>query len=107
MNIGSKEEMRKLLLNMGRKGFLEALEYINKNPESHYNDVLHYLLDNEILEGRAYVTTILNALIDTGFVGRSVDDKVRPIRTSYRITKAGIIALKALESMEKEIMTNK
>ncbi len=91
---------------MGRKGFLEALEYINKNPESHYNDVLHYLLDNEILEGRGYVTTILNALVDTSLVGRSVDDKTRPIRTSYKITKAGTVALKALESMGKEIRIN-
>lgn len=106
MVISRKDEMRKLLLNMGRKGFLEALEYIDKNPGSHYNDVLHYLLDNEILDGRAYVTTILNTLIDTGFVGRSVDDKVRPIRTSYRIAKAGTVALKALESVEKEIRTN-
>jgi DNA-binding HxlR family transcriptional regulator len=100
MALGSKEEMRRLLLNMGRKGFLEALEHISKNPECHYNDVLRYLLDNEILEGRAYVTTILNMLVETDLVERSIEGQSRPIRTTYRLSKNGKVVLKLLEGLE-------
>ncbi len=103
MAIARKDEMRNFLLNIARKGFLETLEYINKNPQCHYNDVLRYLLENKILDGRAYVTKILNTLIETGLVNRKVDDKARPIRTSYKITKTGNATLKALENVEKEI----
>lgn len=87
---------------MSKKGFIPILKYIADRADVHYNDVQKYALANRIVDSRSTVTVVLNALTDSGLLDRSVSS-VRPIRTTYRISKKGRTVLQYLQQIEKEL----
>ncbi len=84
---------------MSKKGFYHILKHINENENVHYNDVLRYSLDKKIVDSRASVTIILNGLTDLGLLERTVS-QTRPLRTTYKISKKGIIIIRNLKELE-------
>ncbi len=87
---------------MSKKGFLPILKYVSEKGDVHYNDVLKYALTNKIVQSRATVTIVLNALTDFGLVDRIISS-TRPVRTTYRLNKKGRIILQYLQQIEKEL----
>ncbi len=97
----NQQKTRKFLQCIGNKGFRETLAYINENDGLHYNEIKKYLLDRKILSGTAWVTTILNGLVDMKLVDRTVESDTRPIRTSYSVNKKGETIIKYLDGIAK------
>lgn len=87
---------------MSKRGFHEVLAYVEREGGTHYNDVARYAIGNRLVESRASVTIILNALTKMGLLQRIVLDS-RPVRTEYRSTTKGSAILHLLEQMDKEI----
>ena len=84
---------------LSRKGFYDILTHIKENPSVHYNEVLRYSLEKEVVVGRASITIILNGLTDLGLLERTAS-QTRPIRTTYKITEKGNKVLKHFKELE-------
>lgn len=84
---------------MSKKGFYDILKYVEEIGELHYNDVLRYALDKNIVDSRASITIILNGLTDLSLLERKVLD-TKPIRTTYKVSKKGHFVLKTLHELE-------
>lgn len=84
---------------MSKKGFYNMLNYVGENENIHYNDVLRYCLEKEIVGSRASITIILNGLTDLELLERQVS-QTRPIRTTYKVSKKGKIIIKHLKELE-------
>ena len=99
----ARQNFRKFLQKMGKKGFLDTLELIRDNKNIHYNEIQKYLLDKKILDGRASVPIILNGLVEMNFIERKVEVDTRPMRTQYSISKIGLQTFKTLQDLESEL----
>jgi len=84
---------------MSKKGFYDISNYITKNENIHYNDVLKHCLEKQIVRSRASVTIILNGLTELEVLERKVS-QTRPIRTTYNISKKGKTVMKHLKELE-------
>lgn len=102
MNSKHERDLNQTLRMLAKKGTYDVFLCIKDRDIMHYNDVLKYTLDNNLIKSRASVTTILNDLTDHGFLDRKVV-QTRPTRTQYRISKTGLAMLKHLEEIEKVI----
>lgn len=85
---------------LARKGTYDVFMQIKERNEMHYNEVLHYALEKQIIKSRASITTILNDLTYYGLLDRIVVQP-RPTRVKYAVNDTGLQILKHLEEIEK------
>lgn len=80
----------KFLKNLSRRGFYYTIQLVKSSGKNglHYNEILHLLLNEDVVKSRATVTIILNTLTDMKMLTRTVTD-TRPIRTVYHTTIMG------------------
>ena len=97
-----KRDIVLVLRMLAKKGTYDVFRCIKDHGFMHYNDVLKYTLEKQLIKSRSSVTTILNDLTDYGLLDRTVV-QTRPTRTQYRISKMGLEMLKYLETIENMI----
>ena len=85
---------------MSKKGFYDIFEYLMKHEGMYYNEILKYAQNNDIVDSRASVTTMLNWMVSFGILERHEMTDVRPMRTKYNVSKKGQHALKSLKNVD-------
>lgn len=89
-----------ILRILARQGTWATLLEIQKKESMRYNDVLKYLLANDIIKSRSVVNIILNDLTSYDLLVRKIID-VKPLGSCYCLTKKGIEVIDYLSKMEK------
>ena len=88
---------------MGKKGFPEALAYIDERGPMYYMDILDFALKEKLVKSRASIPALVNGLFALGLVDRQELTNQRPIRTRYTINRRGKAVLSYLRQIESEI----
>ena len=88
-----------ILRMLAKKGVYDVFLYIKDHDRMHYNGVLAYLLDNNIIKSRSAVTTILQGLTQYELLERIVNEN--PLRVYYSVSEKGFKMIKHLKEIEK------
>lgn len=88
------------LRKLFRKGYIDALLFLDEKGSARFRDVRKFCLDNNIVESRGTVTTILRNLTDMKLIERKVV-ATRPVQTSYKMTALGKQVVEHLRSVKK------